>query len=263
MMKEKFGLDKSSKIILSLFILYAIIMLAIFLPGYIARKGKLFIITNSIKIKYINGNWSNIEDDDDYRLKDFEFYNDSNYFGKYKVYYYNNSLQLYDNGRTVPYQGSILGYNGNISLEVFGTDLVESLAEVDKIAIREALNELKLSATDKINYVEKAQIDINGDTILDTLYCINNYYAEDNNSERFSIIFALVDNKIEIIDKVITTNNAIDDSKIFSIVNILDVKKDKKLELLYISNYPNESVDTQCAVLYNLNNSKVIKNFCN
>ena len=232
MMKEKFGLDKSSKIILSLFILYAIIMLAMFLPDYIARKGKLFIITNSIKIKYINGNWSNMEDDDDYRLKDFEFYNDSNYFGKYKVYYYNDSLQLYDNGRNVSYNGSILGYNGNISLEVFGTDLVDSLEEVDKIAIKDALNKLKLSATDKINYVEKARVDINNDTILDTIYCINNFYSEEDSSEKFSIVFTVVNNEVKIIDKVITNVDDIDDSRILSIVNILDVKKDKKLEFL-------------------------------
>lgn len=262
MENKRFELDKFGKTVLIIFGLYLLIMVIFFLPAYIRSRGRLYIVTNTVKIKYINGKWSNIIDDKDYKLKKFNIYQDGEFLGKYRILYSNNLLSLYDNTKKINYNGNIFGYRGNLKLDLINTEFVSTLNETDKYAINGALSELGLKNTNNLSYVEKKEIDVNNNGILDTVYCINNYYVDDDNNERFSIIFSIIDNNIKIIDKVITDNSGVEDSEILSIMNVLDVKKDKKMELLYTRNYANGSADTECAVIYDLNRGKVMNNLC-
>ena len=261
MKKNKFEIDKFSKTIIIVFLIYSIIMIAIFLPAYLKRQGNLYIVTNSIRIKYVNGTWSNIDKDNDYKLKQFNIYQDNEYLGKYEVLYANNLLSLYEKGKSISYSGNIFGYRGNIKLDIYGTDSIDKLSDTDKVFVREALTELKLNNTN-LSYIEKKEIDVNNNGILDTIYCISNFYNEDDNPQRFSIIFMVKDGKVKIIDKIIVDSSEIDDCRILSIMNILDIKKDKKMELLYTNNYSNGSADSECAAIYDLSNNKLIHNFC-
>ena len=69
-------MTKSNKIILGILAGYLVIMLIIFLPGYLKNKhDKIYILSDTfVKIKYENGKWSNITDNDDYKLKELANY---------------------------------------------------------------------------------------------------------------------------------------------------------------------------------------------
>lgn len=261
MENNKFKLDKSAKTLIIIFIVYLIIMVAIFLPGYLNRRGKLYIVTDNVRIKYDNGKWIKLKRNDEYKLKEFEIYEDGNHIGKYKLVD-TNKIHLYENGKEYVYNGNIFAYNGSISLDVYDTEFLDSITDEDKQIIDQALTSLDISTNYELNYIEKKNIDVDNDGNIDTIYCINNYYSEDENNQKFSIVFIYKNNKINIIDKQITDVNGIEDSKIFYINKILDVKKDNKLELLYSSNYPNGSTSSECTNLYNLNKNKKIKDFC-
>lgn len=253
-MNEKFKMDKVSKTIILLLIIYAIAAIAIFMPGYLSRRGKLYIITNSVKIKYDNGKWSNIINVSDYRLKKFDVYDDTGYLGNYKLMY-GKKISLYDGDKKVNYSGSVLAYRGTLSLENYSVEGNYKITEEDKVVFNEVYNKLNLPVTYDLSYVQKAEVN---NTYI---YAITNYDVDDSN-KRFSIIFSYKDNEVDIIDKTITTDEKKDDGKLFSILNVLDIRKDGKYELLYSSNYPNASKDSECVILYNLNKNKKIHNFC-
>ena len=59
MLSDKLKLDKGTKALLMGLLVYLVIMLIIFLPGYIRNKReKLYIISNTYRIKYEQGKWS-------------------------------------------------------------------------------------------------------------------------------------------------------------------------------------------------------------
>ena len=262
MLKEKLKMDKSGVLIIRVLIVYLVIALIIFLPTYIKNKvEKLYIITNdNIKIKYTNGRWKKIYNSKDYALKKFNLYENDEYKGKYKIMYSNKLILIDDSGNRTNTNGNYVAYRGSLKLGVY--DLItDELSEVDKEYIEKALIKLNLPVTYNFNHFQRVYYDIDKDGILENVYCINNFYTDDTN-EKFSILFIQNEDEIKIIDKQITDSNGIYDNKIFSIINVFDIRKDGKLELLYREDYPMDNSDDSCIILHNLSKNKQIKNFC-
>lgn len=256
-------IDKNLKILFGILIVYLIIMLIIFLPGYLKnRKEKLYLLTNFVKIKYENGKWSNIDDIENYNLKEFDIYEDSQYRGKYKVIY-SNKFNLFDEeGKMLNYTGSIFASSGTLSLDVYDVEEGEP-TDSDISIVNNALSQLNISSQNTYSFFQKSTLDVDNDSIDETIYNVSNYYVEGDVDTRFSIIFMYKNNKLVIIDKYITDDEGIEDGPIFSIMKILDIKSDKKLELFYTKNYAYRPFD-ECGVLYNLTGKvKLIHNFCN
>ena len=263
MLKEKLNMDKNTKVILLVLAVYFVIMMAIFLPIYIRNhRDKLYIITNSnIKIKYEKGKWSKAETSD-YNQKKFEVYIDDIYKGKYEVIDGNNErILLMDNGTKVSTHGYIFGYAGSLKLETYDEKSLE-MNENDKDIISKVLSDLNLSPNHKLSSFSKRVIDVDKDGIEETIYTISNFSSEEETKERFSLLFMNDDDKITMIAKEITDNDGIYDSKIYSVFKVLDIRKDKKLELLYQSGYTMRGDSDSCVILYNLAKKKEIKNFC-
>lgn len=256
-------MEKSYKIIIGAFLVYAIVMLAIFLPGYLdARKNSLYIIDNSgIKIKLENGKWSNITELEDYNLKKFNIYEGDNLLGEYKVIY-SNRFHLYDDfGKEKTFNGPIFAYRGKAKLEVISTSEINTLDDVDKNIISQALIDNNLNSNYEFNLKQKVSYDIDNDGVNETIYALNNYYIENNDKDTFSIIFIYDNNEIKTIAKEVAKDNNVYSHPMYEIKKLLDVKKDGKYELMYSQMYFSNP-DGECAILYNLNNNKVIKNFC-
>ena len=71
MQKGKIKIDKNIKITLLILLVYLVVMLIIFLPGYLKSKyEKLYIVTNRYKIKYEDGSWKNIDKTEENRTYD-------------------------------------------------------------------------------------------------------------------------------------------------------------------------------------------------
>ena len=136
------------------------------------------------------------------------------------------------------------------------------MTDEDKPYIKEVLTKLDIKPTYKLSFIQKEKIDVDNDNQDEIIYCISNYYTEEKTNERFSIVFLVNDNKIEIINKEIVDNDKIYIRKLYSIVGLFDIKDDKKLELLYNSEYSMGNSEDNCLYLYNLASRKQIKNFC-
>ena len=258
-MEEK----KAYKIVIVGVILYVIIMLLIFLPGYISKKrDKLYILSGDfIKIKYENGKWQNITDSDDYKLKQFEVFESGNYKGNYKILF-TNKYYLYDSkGKNINYGGQLFSYSGTLKLGVVNVANNE-ITENDSFIIKEALNKLKINNFNKLNLYQKVSLDVDKDNVVENIYAISNYYVDENLDKVFSIVFVEKNGKIDfLIDKVISSDKIYDEPS-YEINKIIDVKEDKKYEIMIEQSYfsrPEES----CIILNKLyGNKKEIKNLC-
>ena len=258
------NMNKSYKIIIGAFLVYACILLVIFLPGYLdGKKNNLYIIDSSgIKIKLENGKWNNITELKDYNLKKFNIYENDSLLGEYKVIY-SNRFHLYDDfGKEKEYSGNIFAYRGKAKLEVISIPEFNEISELDKSIISKALVENNLSSNYQFNLKQKVSYDIDNDGEEEIIYSLNNYYIENNdNYNPFSIIFMYDNNEIKVIVKDVVTDNNVYKHPLYEIKKLLDVKMDGKYELMYSQMYFSNP-DSECATLYNINKNKVIKNLC-
>jgi len=256
--------DKGAKIILIVLGIYLAIMLIIFLPGYLRNKREnLYILSgNFIKIKYENGRWKNITDSDEYKLKEFTVYEDSQYKGNYKILF-SNRFYLYNlDGTSDDYDGQLFTHRGTLKLTAYGITNNSNITEADQYAIQQALSTLELEYTNQLNLFQKINLDVDNDGIIETIYCINNYYIDNLPSKVFSLVFINKNNKIEILEKNIIDSDKTYEEASFEIHQVLDIKDDKKMELLFTRNYFSQP-ERECAVLYNLSGKrKLINDFC-
>ncbi len=256
--------NKNVKIILSIFILYFVVMLILFLPNYLRNKyDNLYILSgNFVKIKYENGTWSNISDSKDYKLKEFTVYDDNEYKGVYKLLF-SNRFYLYDfSSKAVDYTGPLFAYNGTLKLNVIGIDHNNEMSESDIYIIQNVLASLDISYTDNFNLFQKVDLDLDNDGGLETIYCINNYYVDNISDKVFSIIFLHKNNTNTILASKVISMDQIYDEPSFEIHKILDIRNDKKYEILFTQNYFGQP-EKECAILYELSGKrKEIANFC-
>lgn len=266
-MKEKIGLDKTSKVIITMFIIYTIILLAIFLPPYLYRRGKLYIVSNSFKIKYVNGNWFNVEEDKEFNLRKFDIYEENSYKGKYRLLYSNKIVLLDEDDARTDYSGNIIGFSGSLKANVLEANFYESEDSFDSSVVKKAISQAEIGNVSDYEVKQKAKIDIDNDGIEEVIYNVSNNMISDPNtldgfrdttdSIVFSLLFIYKDNNIYIIDKKINSTG----DRIFELTKLLDFRSDNKPELLYLDKYPQTDGD-QCVKLYDLLKEKLIHNFC-
>lgn len=255
--------DKAYKMVIIGVIIYVVVMLIIFLPGFLRdRFEKLYILSGDfIKIKYENGTWSNIKNSDDYKMKEFQVYESGNYKGKYKLLF-TNKFYLYDsNGKKVSYDGQLFAYNGTIKLskvDVSGTEMSDS----DKDIIQKAIYQVGVSSYTDLNLFQKVTLDVDKDGDSEAIYCINNYYVEGIPDKAFSLVFMVDNGEIRIIkDKVISSEDVYEEPS-YEINKILDIKDDKKYEIMIEQAYYSRPQDS-CVLLYKLTGKRsLIKNLC-
>ena len=258
-MEEK----KAYKIVIIGVIIYVVAMLIIFLPRYISNKrDKLYILSGDfIKIKYENGNWSNITDSDDYKLKEFEVFESGVYKGKYKILF-TNKYYLYDeSGKSTSYEGQLFSYTGTLKLGVVNVADSE-ITESDKYTITKALSKLGINSFDQLNLYQKVSLDVDKDGVTENVYAASNYYTDESVDTVFSIVFIEKNGNVDILKEKVISSDKIYDEPSYEITKIIDVKEDKKYEIIIEQSYfsrPEES----CVILNKLyGKRKEIKNLC-
>lgn len=244
-------------------IIYVIVMLAIFLPKYISdRRDNLYILSGEfIKIKYSGGNWSNIEDSDDYKLKEFEVYESDNYKGKYKILY-TNKFYLYDsNGKNTSYEGQLFAYTGSLKLSVV-TDMITEISESDKVIIQKVLDKLNINEYKNLNTFQKVSLDTDKDGITENIYSISNYYTEDSLDKVFSIVFTEENGNINILKEKVISADKIYEEPSYEINKVIDIKDDKKYEIMIEQSYYSRPMES-CILLYKLHDKQnLIADLC-
>lgn len=264
MQKGKIKIDKNIKITLLILLVYLVVMLIIFLPGYLKSKyEKLYIVTNRYKIKYEDGSWKNIDKTEDYVLKNFEIYENNNYKGNYKIMLSNDFILLDEDNKKVDYDGIIFGHRGTLNLKYLSFTSIDDNKEEDTKYIDEVIKKIGMKDITKYSLLQKVEVENK------VIYSVSNNNAVcggDINSldgigynpeDKFSVIFMVEDGKLSVIDKIIDNN----DPNIYEVVDIFDIKEDNKLELLY-SEKPAQVSTNECIKMYNMKNKKEINNFC-
>lgn len=259
MFKGKFKIQKSDKIILSLLIIYAVVVLAIFLPFYIRlRREKVYIVTNNLRIKYEYGKWSEMKFPDDFANKLFKTYNEGNYLGEYTLGY-QDRLYIYGDDRRVNYNGTVFASSGTLDTSFTNVSNLD-ISDTDRNIVNQALSKYNIGPLQEFSTLKRILVDIDKDGSDERIYCVSNFYSNDD-GKKISLIFIYDDDKIDVIDDVSVRINDVYSAPSFSLIGVLDIGNDNKYELLYTKKYFSEP-DSECAVLYNLSKRKVINNFC-
>lgn len=258
-MEEK----KIHKTIIIGVIVYVIIMLIIFLPGYIRnKKDKLYILSGDfIKIKYENGKWQNIHDSKDYKLKEFEIYESGEYKGKYKLLF-TNKYHLYDtNGKNISYDGQIFGFTGTLKLQIINIPSSE-ITDNDRFIINKALSKIGIDNFNNLNLFQTLTLDVDNDGINENIYAASNYYVEEELNKVFSVVFIEKNGNIEILKEKVISSDKVYEEPSYEINRVIDIKEDKKYEIMIEQSYFSRPEDS-CVILKKLyGKRKEIKNLC-
>ena len=258
-MEEK----KAYKIVIIGIIIYVIVMLVIFLPGYIRdKRDKLYILSGDfIKIKYENSRWQNIKKSDDYKLKEFEIYESGIYKGKDKLLFTNRFYLYDDNGKSTNYEGQLFGYSGNIKLGVVNVSNSE-ITDNDKYIIEKVISKFGISSFNNLNLYQKVSLDVDKDGITENIYAASNYYTEESLDKVFSIVFIEKNGNIDLLKEKVISSDKIYEEPSYEINKIIDIKEDEKYEIMIEQTYFSRPEDS-CIILNKLYEKKdLIKNLC-
>ena len=271
MVKKNIKLDKGVKITLILLAVYTGIVLAILLPIYLKKQREnIFIMTDRYKIKYEKRQWKKITNSDDYKLKEFDIYQDNTYFGKYKILFSSHFTLINDNDEIVKYNGYIFAKSGSLKLKLYNYSFADEFNSEDEDRVKQAINKVGFDSSVYYSINQKIIFNNNNDNEI-IFYHVNNIKVASSDSldgitgpipnssgKNFAILFMYKNGKIYIIDKNITEKK---DFKIFEVLDIVDIKEDNELELIYaLSN--RFSNDSDCVKLYSIAKNKELHNFC-
>ena len=271
-MKNKFNFSRGERLFFIILLVYGSIIAFVFLPNYLRKqREKVYIMTPRYRIKYEKGKWKTITNGDDYKLRKFNIYLDNEYFGEYKVLYSSRFTLIDDNDSIVDYDGYVFAVGGNLDTKLYSFTNETYMNDDDNAIVREALEKIDIDTSAFFNIHQKISFDINNDGTNEYIYYVDNMSKPGDDSLdgiaspvsnssglNFSVLFMYKNNKVYIIDKDISERT---DYKVFEPLNIVDIRDDGKLELIYIKgDRYNDFSD--CTNLYNLTKNKIIRNFC-
>jgi hypothetical protein len=271
-MKNKIRFSKGEKVFFALLLIYTAILVFVILPFYLKKQREnIYIMTPRYKIKYVKGKWKNITDSDDYKLKKFDIYVDNELLGNYKILYSTRFTLIDDNDNIVDYDGSVVAVSENIGFKLYNFTKDDYLNGDDDAVVRQALDKIGIDQTSYYNIRQKIALDIDNNGVNEYIYYVDNTpdAKEDSidgvvspivdaNGNNFSLLLMSKNNKIYIIDYIITDD---EDYDIFEPLNLVDIRKNGKLELIY-SEGKRFNTFSDCVKLYDLKSNKIIHNFC-
>ena len=258
-------MEKKNKIIIVIIIIlviYFIIMNFLFRKD--SNTNQFMVIDNNLSLRYSNGTYykverKSIEDSSEY----FKTYIDNKYYGKYRLKY-GTVWNLFDK------DDNFKSYNGylfatNMDLDIHDIDS-RSLNEEEKEIIRNNydINNFNFLFTDNV-----IDIDLNNDGKLDKLVCLTNshyldlsnvYIENYNDKNNYSILFAIINDKIIKIKDVIGEV----DVPIYDIKLIYNFKNDKNINILLEETH-NPLGDSQVIIdnVYKYSRGKFVKTVSN
>lgn len=250
-------MKKKYIIIGSILLVYLILMILIF--GFGIFKKELYIIVGENgKIKYEKG-YKNIKKEESalYNWKWYDVYNDKGYAGKYKIRQYNGVWYTYNkNNEYIKVDSPIFAVKSNKKYSVpkyeFQNLNNDDLTELKTIMKDDEINDFSLLDAQKIVF------DFDDDSEKESLYIVSNYYDDLTSNKKFSIVYYKDNNKISILEKDVKLRKESYDSYTYNLGHLIDIKDDKKIELI-ISKECFNNVCDDCYEMFKLKFGKYKK----
>ena len=230
-------MKKNNLIIIFIIVLIVIYCLVLFFFfGGSKRVSKenndvVLIPDQSTMWTYSKNHWTNVTLDESIEQLNWLKYNvyvDDEKIGNYYMWYDNSKWYLFDKDRnSINYEGELFAYNSNydVKLVEYEDNEIEDFSYVN-----EMLKKKKLNAIDNSEYVVSSQIniDVDNDGEEEVFYIVSNSSISASDTNNFSIIFMVKDDKI--FDIYSEINNS--STCLPYISKFIDVDEDNKLELI-------------------------------
>ena len=187
-------------------------------------------------------------------MKNYEVYEDSKYLGKLKLTN-NEKLYLFDDERKpVRYENDIIALRGSIDIDVIPFE--QHSISVNNKVVSQILSENKIKHSNQNITANLVKKDLDNNGSLEEIYTITNAFVADENSNTFSIIAVLENNKISYLRNNVREGEYTLKMCVPKIQNIIDIDKDKKYEIISSCTYY-----SNIGTCHNLHNSdyKMIK----
>lgn len=250
--------NKKYYIILGVLGVYFIILLIAFIIPSIKENNKdiYLLIDNYAKWKYVDSEWIDIKDDEEYNWKKFDIYENNLYIGKY--YAFNvDRLRFYDkndNPIKLDYP-NFIAIKSNNKYKVANYEEKEIDNENMKY-VNEVLKDNNISTT---NFTNRTMFsyDLDNDKEEEKIFTITNVFTDEEINKIFNFIFMVKGDRITVVSKTIDDyTNMYDNCKLY-VNKVIDVDNDSKYELITGCGYYSETKN--CIEMYKLKRGKYTK----
>ena len=190
------------------------------------------IVGNSTVWNYSGKKWTKLTGDSILQKLDWQIFNvyvENENLGEYYLWH-DDQWYLFDkNKNAVNYTGKLLAYKSNYDLKIINYTEEEI---TDFSYVHEVLKENGIATSSLFTTSRKITLDLDNDTIDETLYIISNVFADDFYPDRlFAIAFIEKEGQIEYLYNNVTS--ASDETVCIPYLNtILDTNKDNNYEII-------------------------------
>lgn len=254
-MKNKIGI---------IIVVLLIIISLIFSLGYsYTSKNSIYVVVEDKTVWKKSGDkWTNSSLRNLKRMSfdEFSSFDIKEYLGKTYLHY-DKQLEVYNKN----YE-KISVTNGLLSIKT-PTELKNTkVAEYDDVLVHEDDEYIKTalekySINDVLSLdILKYRIDLNHDGKDDTIYSISNFYNEEEKTQAYSIVFSVINENVEIIEKVLV--DASDELKTQALYlrYVVDVDSDDNYEFIILkTSYGNTENDCNVMYKYDNDSNKYVK----
>lgn len=254
-------MKKKIAMIITIFLVVVCLLVCLLYIPYIKNNSIYVIIENNAIWRNTNGKWSNVNSRELKRMSfdKFYFFDRNNYLGESYLNYI-DYIEVYDKN----YQKVVLGDGALLiksPIPLKNTKIInyyEDITESESEYIDDILSKYSLKMEDDIEVI-KYIVDLNKDGEEDILYNISNFYSDEEEDQAFSIIFAVIGEKTEIIDSVI-----VDKSEELSVYStnlryVIDIDSDDNYEIMVLKSIFGGENDCYDMYKYDYNLGKFIK----
>ena len=254
-MKNKMGIT----IIISLIIISLIFSLG---SSYTNKNSVYVVVEDKTVWKKTGSKWTNSSLRNLKRMSFDEFYSFGirEYLGKTYLHY-DKQLEVYDKN----YE-KIDVTNGLLSIKTPDELKNTKVAEYDDVLVPEdddyvkkVLEKYSISDIQSLD-IFKYRIDIDHDGKNDTVYNINNFYNGEEKNQAYSVVFSVINDNIDVIDKIVVDASDELKSPTLYLRYVVDVDSDDNYEFIILkTSYGNSENDCNVMYKYDNDSNKYVK----
>lgn len=242
-------MKKRYLIVGSVLLVYVIMMIIIF--GTDLFKNKTYIMIGADeKLKYEHGKYVDIKDSEKslYQGQNFDIYDETGHLGIYQLKYHQGRWHAFaDDYSFVKLTEPIFAIKSNKKYSVptysVGNLNSEDIKVLNSMLKEEGITNYNLMLNQKI------MIDLDNDGKNESLYSVSNLFEDEGADGYFSLVYYVKNDKVKILKKKIVGLDDAYDSEQYYLTKLIDLKNDKKLEIVVTRTCYSLSCD-DCSEIY-------------
>lgn len=248
-------MSKNKIIICYLLLFVIVIILGVLL--YKSENSMYVFVNNKEMWRKDNNNWKKVSNNyiKKYQGEELTLFLKSNYNGKVYYKYEGDSINLYDENNTlINFGPSMISIKSNLDYK--NVKIASEVNNVEKdINVVNILERFSLNKNQRVR-IKKYEVDLDNDGKNDSLYSISNFYLGDEKADKcFSIIFSVINDDINVIDKTIVDLDKQNSTWSTSLNSVIDLDLDNNFELILVSTSYGQD-DVYCMKKYNSSSNK-------